>query len=69
MNFQLHHLIVTSTGVFGTRIIRAIVNGEGDPDKLAAVPLVFASCFSLIMMRVGLLESIRRLLETCSAPR
>ena len=69
MNIQLHHLIVTSTGVFGTRIIRAIVNGEGRSRQAGSGPLVFASCFSLIMMRVGLLESIRRLLETCSAPR
>lgn len=35
MNIQLHHVIATITGVTGMRIIRAIVSGERDPDKLA----------------------------------
>jgi transposase len=37
MNIQLHHVIATVTGVTGMRIIRAIVAGERDPDKLAAM--------------------------------
>lgn len=37
MNIQLHHGIATITGVTGMRIIRAIVAGERDPDKLAAM--------------------------------
>lgn len=37
MNIQLHHVIATITGVTGMRIIRAIVEGERDPDKLAAM--------------------------------
>lgn len=37
MNIQLHHVIATITGVTGMRIIRAIVPGERDPDRLAAM--------------------------------
>lgn len=37
MNIQLHHVISTITGVTGMRIIRAIVAGERNPDKLAAM--------------------------------
>jgi transposase len=37
MNIQLHHVIATITGVTGMRIIRAVVGGERDPDKLAAM--------------------------------
>ncbi len=37
MNLQLHHVISTVTGITGLRIIRAIVAGERDPDKLAAM--------------------------------
>jgi transposase len=37
MNIQLHHVIASITGVTGMRIIRAIVAGERDPDKLAAM--------------------------------
>ena len=37
MNIQLHHVIATITGVTGMRIIRAIVNGERNPDTLAAM--------------------------------
>jgi len=37
MNIQLHHVIATITGVTGMRIIRAIVDGERDPEKLAAM--------------------------------
>lgn len=37
MNIQLHHVIATITGVTGMRIIRAIVAGERDSDKLAAM--------------------------------
>jgi transposase len=37
MNIQLHHVIATVTGVTGMKIIRAIVAGEHDPDKLAAM--------------------------------
>jgi transposase len=37
MNIQLHHVISTITGVTGMKIIRAIVAGERDPDKLAAM--------------------------------
>ncbi len=37
MNIQLQHVISNITGVTGMRIIRAIVTGERDPDKLAAL--------------------------------
>jgi len=37
MNIQLHHVIATITGVTGMRIIRAIVAGERDPDRLAVM--------------------------------
>jgi len=37
MNLQLHHVISTVTGITGMKIIRAIVAGERDPDKLAAM--------------------------------
>ena len=37
MNIQLLHVIATITGVTGMRIIRAIVNGERNPDTLAAM--------------------------------
>jgi transposase len=37
MNIQLHHVISTVTGITGMKIIRAIVDGERDPDKLAAM--------------------------------
>lgn len=37
MNIQLQHVISNITGVTGMRIIRAIVAGERDPDKLAAL--------------------------------
>jgi transposase len=37
MNLQLHHVIASITGVTGMSIIRAIVAGERDPDKLAAM--------------------------------
>lgn len=37
MNIQLHHVISTITGVTGMKIIRAIVAGERDPAKLAAM--------------------------------
>jgi transposase len=37
MNIQLHHVIASITGVTGMNIIRAIVAGERDPDKLAAM--------------------------------
>ncbi len=36
MNLQLHHVVADITGVTGMRIIRAIVAGERDPDRLAA---------------------------------
>jgi transposase len=36
MNLQLHHIVSDITGVTGMRIIRAIVNGERDPDVLAS---------------------------------
>src|SRR3954453_2814606 len=36
MNLQLHHVVSDITGVTGMRIIRAIVNGERDPDVLAS---------------------------------
>ena len=35
MNVQLHHVVTDITGVTGMRIIRAIVAGERDPNKLA----------------------------------
>lgn len=35
MNLQLHHVIRDITGVTGMKIIRAIVEGERDPNKLA----------------------------------
>ena len=35
MNLQLHHVIRDITGTTGMKIIRAIVKGERDPDKLA----------------------------------
>lgn len=37
MNIQLHHVIASITGVTGMRIIRAIVDGERDSEKLAAM--------------------------------
>jgi transposase len=37
MNLQLHHTISDITGVSGMRIIRAVVEGESDPMKLAAL--------------------------------
>jgi transposase len=37
MNIQLHHVITDITGVTGMRIVRAIVAGERDPDRLAAM--------------------------------
>lgn len=40
MNIQLHHVIASITGVTGMKIIRAIVSGERDPDKLAAMRYV-----------------------------
>ena len=36
MNLQLHHVISDVTGVTGLAIIRAIVTGERDPQRLAA---------------------------------
>lgn len=36
MNLQLHHVISDITGVTGMKIIRAIVDGERDPQVLAA---------------------------------
>ena len=36
MNLQIHHVVADITGVTGMRIIRAIVAGERDPDRLAA---------------------------------
>lgn len=36
MNLQLHHVIRDITGTTGMKIIRAIVEGERDPNKLAA---------------------------------
>ena len=35
MNVQLHHVVSDVTGVTGLRIIRAIVSGNTDPEKLA----------------------------------
>lgn len=37
MNIQLDHVIASITGVTGMRIIRAIVDGESDSEKLAAM--------------------------------
>lgn len=37
MNIQLHHVVATITSVTGMKIIRAIVAGERNPDKLAAM--------------------------------
>jgi transposase len=37
MNLQLHHVVAAITGVTGLRIIRALVAGERDPDRLAAL--------------------------------
>ena len=36
MNVQLHHVVSDITGVTGMRIIRAIVDGNHDPEQLAA---------------------------------
>lgn len=36
MNLQLHHVVSDITGATGMRIIRAIVEGERDPDVLAS---------------------------------
>lgn len=36
MNVQLHHVVSDITGVTGMRIIRAIVAGERDPERLAS---------------------------------
>lgn len=35
MNLQLHHVVTDITGATGMRIIRAIVGGERDPERLA----------------------------------
>jgi hypothetical protein len=35
MNVQLHHVVTDMTGATGMRIVRAIVEGERDPTKLA----------------------------------
>lgn len=35
MNLQLHHVVTDVTGATGLRIMRALVGGERDPDKLA----------------------------------
>jgi hypothetical protein len=35
MNLHLHHVLSDITGVTGTRIIQAILNGERDPQRLA----------------------------------
>jgi transposase len=35
MNLQLHHVVTDVTGATGMKIIRAIVNGERDPEVLA----------------------------------
>ena len=37
MNLQLHHVVTDITGATGMRIIRAIVQGERDPVKLAVM--------------------------------
>lgn len=37
MNLQLHHVVSDITGATGMRIIRAIVEGERDPDVLASL--------------------------------
>lgn len=37
MNLQLHHVVSDVTGATGLKIIRAIVKGERDPQKLAAM--------------------------------
>ena len=37
MNLQLHHVIADVTGATGMKIIRAIVEGERDPEVLAAM--------------------------------
>lgn len=37
MNLQLHHVISDISGVTGLKIVRAIVEGERDPDVLAAL--------------------------------
>jgi transposase len=37
MNLQLHHVVSDVTGVTGMKIIRAIVNGERDPQVLASM--------------------------------
>ena len=37
MNLQLHHVVSDVTGVTGLKIVRAIVNGERDPQVLATM--------------------------------
>ena len=37
MNLQLHHVVSDITGVTGMKIIRAIVNGERNPQALATL--------------------------------
>ncbi|HTD89114.1 MAG TPA: IS110 family transposase [Burkholderiales bacterium] len=37
MNLQLHHVVTDITGATGLKIIRAIVKGERDPEKLATM--------------------------------
>ena len=37
MNLQLHHVVSDITGVTGMRIVRAIVNGQRDPQVLATM--------------------------------
>ncbi len=44
MNLQLNHVVSDITGVTGMRIIRAIVDGERDPEVLAAFLDVRCKC-------------------------
>ena len=44
MNLQLHHFVSDITGATGMRIIRAIVEGERDPEVLAAFRDVRCKC-------------------------
>lgn len=46
MNLQLHHVVSDITGATGMRIIRALVDGQRDPDALASFRDV--RCYSSI---------------------
>jgi hypothetical protein len=55
MNLQIHHVVSDITGVTGLRIIEAVLSGERDPAKLAALRdgRIKASEESIVQSLVG----------------